>query len=157
MKLADKKPEAIKSVVRLSANQCALFYAKPVCMGVIRRVGAYWYSSDGTRFVSTRDALKYHIKLHEGSGNDRDPEPTTPSPKTTKQEVIKPKIIGAVGSASRRKTDAEGNSGGSDPTLFEQQLIYREFIAFLDYKKSKLREQQATSTDRPVVQQAAVK
>lgn len=65
MKVANIAPQAIKSPVRVTKTEYALWHAKPVMLGHIKRVGNYWYTEDGMRFVSSRNALEYLAKIRE--------------------------------------------------------------------------------------------
>jgi len=65
MRIADKSPEAVKSPVRVTADRYDLYYANPILLGQINRIGGYWFTSDNMRFVSSRNALDYLAKLYD--------------------------------------------------------------------------------------------
>lgn len=68
MKVANKKPKEVKSPVRITDDKYELWYSRPVCLGAIEKRNGYWYTADGMRFVSSRDALEYAIRLTEAGG-----------------------------------------------------------------------------------------
>ena len=65
MKVANKAPQAMKSPVRVTDSKYQLWYARPVNLGEINRIGNYWYTNDGMRFMSGRNALDYLAKIRE--------------------------------------------------------------------------------------------
>lgn len=65
MKVATTAPVPVKSPVRITDEKYAMWYARPVNLGEITKQGNYWYTSDGMRFMSSRNALDYLIKIRE--------------------------------------------------------------------------------------------
>jgi hypothetical protein len=65
MKIASKKPANVKSPVRVTDTRYAMYYARSVFLGHINRDGNYWYTEDGMRFASSRNALDYLITLRD--------------------------------------------------------------------------------------------
>lgn len=65
MKVANTKPSTVKSPVRITDTKYAMWYARPVNLGEITKQGIYWYTSDGMRFASSRNALDYLAKIRE--------------------------------------------------------------------------------------------
>lgn len=65
MKVAQNKPAITKSVVYVTPDQYEVWYSKPMSLGTIDKRGGYWYTRDGMRFVSSRDAMEYLIRLYE--------------------------------------------------------------------------------------------
>lgn len=88
-KLAKKVPLAIKTVVSIAKDQAEVWYAAPSCLGTIDYQNGYWYTKDGMRFVSGRDAMEYLIKLVEVSRPHYLPTKALPVP-TIKPEAPAP-------------------------------------------------------------------
>ena len=65
MKIARKVPVAQKCPVRINDTKYALYSLKPVLLGEIVREGNYWYTADGMRFVSSRNALDYLQRIRD--------------------------------------------------------------------------------------------
>lgn len=89
--VAQKKPEAIKRPVQITETKYEMWYAKPVCLGEINKIGKYWYTADHMRFVSSRDALEYLIRVSESATSGELPKPV-PAPKPVvlkKKEAIR--------------------------------------------------------------------
>lgn len=65
MKIASFAPEAIKRPVYVTNDIYEIWYSKPVSLGKIHNVKGYWYTADNMRFVSSRDAMEYLIRMSE--------------------------------------------------------------------------------------------
>lgn len=63
MHVSRKKPTEVKKPVYINDNCYELYYSKPVNLGRITKQGKYWYTEDGLRFISSRDALNYLVNL----------------------------------------------------------------------------------------------
>lgn len=63
MKVARQTPKAIKSPVYVTEDQYEIWYCEPRSLGKIDKRGGYWYTRDGMRFVSSRDAMEYLIRM----------------------------------------------------------------------------------------------
>lgn len=74
-KLAQKKPEAIKTVVSIAQNHAEVWYARPLALGRIDYQNGYWYTLDKMRFVSSRDAMEYLIRMHDLKERGETPAP----------------------------------------------------------------------------------
>lgn len=61
MKIASKKPNTVQQVVYVTNEIYEIWYAKPASLGKIHKRGGYWYTTDGHRHVSSRDAMHYLI------------------------------------------------------------------------------------------------
>lgn len=59
MKIAEKPPVERKSAVKITQTCYELFICPPVSLGTINKKGDYWYTADGMRFISNRDAIEY--------------------------------------------------------------------------------------------------
>lgn len=68
MKLAKKTPTTVSTVVSTSKNTASVWYSKPVNLGQIDYEDGYWYTRDRMRFMSSRDALQYLVRVHELGG-----------------------------------------------------------------------------------------
>lgn len=99
MKVARQKPAPIKSPVYVTPDKYEIWYCAPKSLGTIDKRGGYWYTTDGMRFVSSRDAMEYLIRMQP----EHRPEASTttavkvgpshhPSPITTKT-LVKKKIV----------------------------------------------------------------
>lgn len=66
MKIANQKPVAMKRPVYVTDDKYALYYARPVMLGEITKgKSGYWFTADGLRFASSRDALEHLIVKFE--------------------------------------------------------------------------------------------
>lgn len=72
MKVANKKPKQYAGPVYVNKEIYEIFYSKPVSLGRIEFRGGYWYTVDGHRFVSSRDATKYLVGLRDSKFPIRD-------------------------------------------------------------------------------------
>lgn len=63
MKIASKKPAVTKGCMYVTDKQYEVFYSVPKSLGLISKEGAYWYTTDGMRFASSRDAMEYLVRL----------------------------------------------------------------------------------------------
>lgn len=104
-KLAAKVPDAVKTVVSTTQDRATVWYARPRALGTIEFRKNYWFTADGGRFVSSRDAMEYLIKLYElETVAARLPTPTqialakpapAPKPAPTETPVAPPVRTGA--------------------------------------------------------------
>jgi hypothetical protein len=69
-KFAKKAPSTVKSVVEVKGEKdhAMAWYSKPLCLGRIDLRNGHWYTQDGKRFISSRDAMDYLITIHEMVG-----------------------------------------------------------------------------------------
>lgn len=65
MKIAKQAPAVQKVPVYITSDKYALYYSKPILLGNVDKRGNYWYTPDGMRFVSSRNALEYLIRIRE--------------------------------------------------------------------------------------------
>lgn len=68
MKVTTAKPAEIKTPVKLTETRYELYFSRPIMIGVINRVGGLWETADGSRFISSRAALDYLVKLADAKG-----------------------------------------------------------------------------------------
>lgn len=67
MKVATQAPAVTKRPVYVTSEIYEIWYAKPMSLGKIHNVKGYWYTSDQMRFISSRDAMEYLIRMAEAS------------------------------------------------------------------------------------------
>lgn len=89
-KIANKPPETSSRPVYVTEDQYEIWYSKPVSLGLIDKRGDYWYTADGMRFASSRNAMAYLVKLYD-LGHKVDPYEPQPSSEVaaTKKAVAK--------------------------------------------------------------------
>lgn len=68
MKVSNQAPTVTKRPVQLTSDIYEIWYSKPQSLGKIHNVKGYWFCADGMRFVSSRDAMEYLIRMLEASG-----------------------------------------------------------------------------------------
>lgn len=62
-------PVQWRGPVRITNSKYAIWSCIPVQLGEINKVGNYWITPDGVRFVSSRDAADYMLKMY--ANNDK--------------------------------------------------------------------------------------
>lgn len=117
MKVAESRPQVVKSVVRVTDEKYELYYANPKCLGTINKKGGYWYTADGMRFVSSRDALEYFIRLGEVATTQKLPE-SKPEVTTILRKQVAQKVVEKAREEKRSRT------------------LATEFAEFLAWKKA---------------------
>lgn len=124
MKIASKQPQAIKSNVYVTNEIYEAWYAAPKSLGKIHKRGDYWYTEDGHRHASSRDALNYLISH------------------TTVEVATNVPKGGKIPEAKPQRQAATADRGVKDNTPINQQHpMFQEFLAFLDFKaRSKYRD-----------------
>lgn len=65
MIVTKKVPAPFKCPVEIAKDKYEMWYSKPVNLGTIENRGGIWYTEDGMKFVSSRDALEYLSTLHD--------------------------------------------------------------------------------------------
>lgn len=96
MKVATNVPQAIQVPVYVTQTQYEIWYAKPLSLGKIDYRGNYWYTADGGRFASSRDAMRYLIRLYEATGKVQvaaPGDPAVPAPDLGGDRVAKAKSV----------------------------------------------------------------
>lgn len=91
MKIARRKPVLWRGPVFISDTKCEVWASIPRKLGDITKDGAYWYTSDNMRFVSSHDASQYLLNLHDVGQRAATP----PAPKPQKVAPEKP-VSGAT-------------------------------------------------------------
>lgn len=95
MIVSRKVPEIVKAPVYVSDTQYEIWYSKPVSLGKVDKIGSYWYTLDGMRFRSSRDAMEYLIRMHE-TGTElvpRTKEPKARLRKAPERKVVPPSLV----------------------------------------------------------------
>lgn len=62
-KISKHPPKLWRGAVKVSANQYDLWALVPTKLGTIKREGLYWLTEDGMRFINSKDACDYMLKL----------------------------------------------------------------------------------------------
>ncbi len=124
MKVANNKPQVSKSRTYVTQDCYEVWYSRPVSLGRIDRRNGYWYSADGHRFLSSKDATEYLVKLRDMQFPIRDevlvrstvaePKPVAPTRKAaTAAPAPTRKIVNAAGVQTHPK--------------------FQEYLRFLDF------------------------
>jgi hypothetical protein len=118
MKIANSVPKAVKRPVRVTDSEYDLYYSKPVNLGKIVKKGIYWYTEDGMRFVSSRDALEYRIRVVESVASGREPS------LLDKEQLAK---------AVRRKNNYPARKPGATKQDIStaDPVMYQKFLEFM--------------------------
>lgn len=64
MKVSKTVPKAWRGPVKVSSTCYELWALTPSKLGEINKVSNYWLTKDGVRFISSRDAADYMLKLN---------------------------------------------------------------------------------------------
>lgn len=80
MIIAKRVPESVGVPVWSGENEVEIYYSRPVNLGKVNRVGSHWYTVDGRRFTSSRDAMAYLVALYEAGVEPTPQEVATPEP-----------------------------------------------------------------------------
>jgi hypothetical protein len=64
-KIMKKQPTAWRGPVRINDSKYAIWVSIPLKLGEINKSGIYWVTPDNMRFVSSRDAAEYMLKMYE--------------------------------------------------------------------------------------------
>lgn len=136
MKVAQKKPIEIKSAVYVSATKYELWHSKPVKLGEINRDGNWWYTEDGMRFASNRDALEYCVRVSELIRKGDVPIERMVSEAMSQTRVARKKRI-----EKRRQIATQRTRQGATLDREELQGVvmqnhprFQEFLEFLEYR-----------------------
>lgn len=95
-KLAQKRPDVLKTVVQLNRTEAEVWYAHPVCIGKIEYRDGYWFCADGQRCVSARDAMHHLIQILYRQESPlvqaTAPSPRAPGPQKEGQPSVVPAL-----------------------------------------------------------------
>lgn len=125
-KLAQKKPEAIKTVVSIGQDHAEVWYARPISLGRIDYQGGYWYTVDKMRFISSRDAMEYLIRMHDLKERGESPAPVRAA--ATAVNTIKPVI---------KEKKAPAVAIPPLPPGYRDAKLFRDFLSWIDERKQK--------------------
>lgn len=92
MVIAKKVPGVYKSPVYVSDTQYEIWYAKPKSLGFVDKIGSYWYTLDGMKFRSSRDAMEYLIRMQE-AGKELVPRTTEPVARPRRTRALPPSLV----------------------------------------------------------------
>lgn len=139
-KIANKKPAELRRPVRINKMKYELWYCKPEMLGEINRRGPYWYTEDGMRFLSSRDALSYLIKLVAVAGVDRTPEKLEAVRKQV--EATRSRIVKKTRTHSAKKLDSRNEKSTQDPEISYNQNhpMFQKFLDFVEFQNRKKSE-----------------
>lgn len=116
MKIASKKPNTIQQVVYVTNEIYEIWYAKPASLGKIHKRGGYWYTTDGHRHVSSRDAMHYLISH-------------------TTTEVVTDIVEGKIPDVIPPKNRDVGKSEkGMQIQINQNHPQFQQFLDFIDYQ-----------------------
>lgn len=135
MKVASKKPATIQSPVYITSDVYEIWYAEPVSLGRILKKSGYWYTQDGMRFVSSRDAMRYLISKRNPLPviiPERRRETSTPPHTERRTQTVQPKQIVNTTNRVQKVT-----SGQDFSKMNQNHPRFQEFLDFLDYKARK--------------------
>lgn len=123
MKIASKQPQAIKSNVYVTSDTYECWYAAPRSLGKIYKRGDYWYTEDGHRHVSSRDALNYlvsHTTVQIATSISKLRE--IPAEKLTPPVVV------------RRRQAAEVAPVSQPDPVNQSHPMFQEFLEFKEFQ-----------------------
>lgn len=87
MKVAIARPKASRTPVYVTKEKYEVWHSVPLCLGEIEKKDGYWYTKDGMRFVSSRDAMEYLIRLDHLTAPKKETQPPAPIPEEQKKEI----------------------------------------------------------------------
>lgn len=129
-KIATQVPQTLCRPVYVSDSVYEVWYSKPVSLGCIHYKGDYWYTSDGQRFVSSRDAMSYMLRtgkmelpvnLQSKAHAMPIPERPAPAPKQPTQRVQGRTLETSVANAPAPENQ--------NHPKFQEFLDFQEFLA----------------------------
>lgn len=138
-KIATNKPEVQCRPVYLNKDTFEVWYSEPKSLGKITNRGGYWYTADGHRFVSSRDAMGYMLRV----GNmaipinlqvkaKAMPVPVPPPPVKRVAPVSRDRGNSATIADLNNQlgTDSLGNHGvNQNHPMFQQFLEFQDWVA----------------------------
>ncbi len=149
MKVANKRPATIESPVRVTENKYEMWYGRPVFLGLIEKKGQNWYTEDGMRFVSSRDALRYLSGRYEtGSLTPLKPSPARGKMKKQEMVQIKTQKLEQLPSDRQRKLDNKRNTTAMQVKVEPYNQNHPRFQEFLEFQKF-LASRKQQNEDRP--------
>lgn len=116
-----EKLQIQKAPVQVTQDIYEIWYSKPMSLGNVQRQGVYWYTADGMKFRSSRDAMEYLIKLYDASGKVLEGSPKLP-PVIAKSEK---QTLPTTG----KKTHMV-----DEEAINQNHPMFQEFLDFVDWK-----------------------
>lgn len=113
-----------KRCVYINDTTYETWYAKPVSLGLITNRSGYWYTADQMRFVSSRDALEYLIRIYEHANGKLIESLPEAEKRAIKIEIEKAKEEQKKATVSILR----GKTSPSKPT--EDEKLFKEFLEF---------------------------
>lgn len=109
MIIAKRVPESVGVPVWSGENEVEIYYSRPVNLGKVNRVGSYWYTVDGRRFTSSRDAMAYLVALYEAGVEltPRTEEPRERLQVRVREEQGEPQVQSTSGISERERARRE--------------------------------------------------
>jgi hypothetical protein len=130
-KLALKVPAPIKTVVSVEKDVAEAWYSAPRNLGRLEYRGSYWFTQDGKRFVSSRDALEYLISLEHAKAGIDIP--------IIVPRMLKDKVKKEVRTRKQGATKSEPSAGPTKDTWVNELIAYLleqpEMLAALEKKR----------------------
>lgn len=134
MIISRKAPELVQAPVRVSRDRVEIWYSKPKSLGYVDKIGSYWYTVDGGKFRSSREAMRYLVKLEDMG--------VIPLPSDKRPPAI-------VRRAPRTQERFLGNLDLTDPMVLDILKLLSARATGTGRKKNK---REPGSTDSAVVQ-----
>lgn len=143
MHVANKKPTAIKQPVRVTETKYEIWYGQPISLGEINKDRGNWYTQDGMRFVSSRDAMEYLIRIRDAR------EQVASKPIAAQVQALEAKLAPAKSSAPVSTKPAAKPTRVVKAVATKQKITipaqvpvmqnhpaFQEFLEFVEYRNS---------------------
>lgn len=139
-KIATKKPEVQCRPVYISQDVYEVFYSQPKSLGKIRMKGGYWYTEKGERFVSSRDAMGYMLRMSHlsipANLQTKALSKPVPPPRPPELKPIPPRVLPGINSRKQPRptnTLADSNQSGERVDYNQNHPMFQEFLEFQEY------------------------
>jgi hypothetical protein len=129
VKVANKKPEISKSRTYVTQDCYEVWYSKPVSLGQINKRNGYWYSADGHRFLSSRDATDYLVKLRDMQFPIRDEVLVVTQLKPSLVVPPRNPMRKTLGNIPKKHTEMPKEI----PLEATRHPLFQDYLKFLDY------------------------
>lgn len=134
MKVATKKPTVTQVPVYVTDEKYEIWISEPASLGTVDKVKGYWYTIDGMRFVSSRDAMRYLVVQHM-AGTKLIPAPRRePTPKVERSPLK------SVASVERKGATTETPAPmpmGEGISINQNHPLFEAFLDFIEYRNTK--------------------
>lgn len=130
MKVSRKVPDVTKRCVATTREQYDCWYSKPTNLGAIKYKAGYWWTVDHMRFVSSRDALEYLIRIYDKTGQKVADLP----------EAEKRAIQVEVAKQTKAPERAGATTVTKQVTKNPQQALFDQFLTFMSSQKPRAAE-----------------